>query len=317
MGKNSRRSFIKKTGFSALSVPFLNLWPTDFGFEKPLNETLQVHIFSKHLQFLDFRAVGEKAAEMGFAGVDLTVRPNGHVAPGQAEDVLPQALDAIRAAGSECCLMTTAVGSIQNKVDLQVLKVAAANKVRFYRCNWYDYGPEVPMAQQLINYSNEIRDLSELNSQLGLVGCYQNHSGLKVGASLWEVMTLLSKADPKHFGSQFDIRHAVVEGGLSWENNLRLIQDHIKTIVLKDFIWKMEGGKWTVQNVPLGEGMVDFKKYFKILKQYHINVPAILHMEYSLGGAEHGKRDIEIPKATVYNAMKRDLEKTKQLWSEA
>jgi L-ribulose-5-phosphate 3-epimerase UlaE len=29
-----------------------------------------------------------------------------------------------------------------------------------------------------------------------------------------------------------------------------------------------------------GEGMVDFKTYFKLLKQYRIMVPVTLHLEY-------------------------------------
>ncbi|MEM9984789.1 MAG: sugar phosphate isomerase/epimerase, partial [Bacteroidota bacterium] len=44
-------------------------------------EELEVHLFSKHLQFLGYRAMAEKATELGFAGLDLTVRPNGHVSP--------------------------------------------------------------------------------------------------------------------------------------------------------------------------------------------------------------------------------------------
>ena len=44
-------------------------------------EPLKIHIFSKHLQFLIYKDMAEAAAEMGFDGIDLTVRPNGHVLP--------------------------------------------------------------------------------------------------------------------------------------------------------------------------------------------------------------------------------------------
>jgi L-ribulose-5-phosphate 3-epimerase len=37
-------------------------------------------------------------------------------------------------------------------------------------------------------------------------------------------------------GAQYDIRHATVEGGLSWQTGFNLIRPNIKTIVLKDFI---------------------------------------------------------------------------------
>jgi hypothetical protein len=37
--------------------------------------------FSKPLPFMDYPTLGKTLHEMGFAGVDLTVRPQGHVLP--------------------------------------------------------------------------------------------------------------------------------------------------------------------------------------------------------------------------------------------
>ncbi|HNY42625.1 MAG TPA: hypothetical protein PKJ41_19645, partial [Bryobacteraceae bacterium] len=36
-------------------------------------------IFSKHMAQFDWKELGRKAKEIGFDGVDLTVRPKGHV----------------------------------------------------------------------------------------------------------------------------------------------------------------------------------------------------------------------------------------------
>ena len=109
----------------------------------------------------------------------------------------------------------------------------------------------------------------------------------------------------------------MVEGLYSWENALRLIQKSIKSIVIKDFKYANINGVWAPVYTPIGEGMVDFKKYFGLLKSYQIKVPVSLHLEYDLGGAEHGKREISVQPEFVYNAMKRDLEKIQQLWKEA
>ena len=51
-------------------------------------------VFSKHLQFLDYEEVGKTAKNMGFDGIDLTVRPRGHVLPERVEDDLPRAVQA-------------------------------------------------------------------------------------------------------------------------------------------------------------------------------------------------------------------------------
>jgi hypothetical protein len=56
-------------------------------------------LFSKHLPELDWSALALATRDAGFGGVDLTVRPGGHVLPERAPDDLPRAIDAIRAAG--------------------------------------------------------------------------------------------------------------------------------------------------------------------------------------------------------------------------
>lgn len=278
---------------------------------------LQVNIFSKHLQFLEYQAVGEKATEMGFSGVDLTVRPKGHVSPESVRIDLPKAIAAIKKGGSKCIMATTAVDKIGNETDVLVLRTMAEQGIRFYRCNWFDYQADKPMKDSLATFEEQIRKLGRLNKELGLVGCYQNHSGMRVGASVWELDTILGSVDPAYFGVQYDIRHAIVEGGLSWENGLRLLHPHIKTIALKDFKWAQVKGKWKAVNTPIGEGMVDFKKYFGLLKKYKVNVPVSLHCEYPLGGAEHGKSVITVDQHIVFDAMKNDLRKIQTLWEEA
>jgi sugar phosphate isomerase/epimerase len=316
MSKISRRSFVKKSSKAAMALPLIGTVGNSL-YTPYFIDRLPVHIFSKHLQFLDFKEVGQKATELGFAGVDLTIRPNGHVKPEEVKEVLPAALSAIRDGGSKCRIITTAVESAANEIDRNLLKIASENGIDYYRCNWFHYPKNGDMATALDGFADQVAGLSRSNKELGLIGCYQNHAGTLAGASPWEVKRLLSDAEKPAFGVQFDIRHAKAEAGLSWENSLRLLKNDIKTIVLKDFIWKKKEDKWMIENVPIGEGMVDFKKYFGLLKKYKINAPAILHLEYGLGGAEHGKTTLEVPSETVYNAMRKDLKRIQELWAES
>ena len=48
-----------------------------------------LHLFSKHLHFLDYQGMAEAAANIGLAGLDLTVRKGGHVEPENFERDLP------------------------------------------------------------------------------------------------------------------------------------------------------------------------------------------------------------------------------------
>ena len=50
---------------------------------------------------------------------------------------------------------------------------------------------------------------------------------------------------------------------------------------MKDFVWEKQG-KWIVKNVPLGEGMVDFEKFFSLYKKIGLSGPLSLHIEYPM-----------------------------------
>lgn len=312
----SRRRFLEQTTRAVATLPLLSAeFPALGG--PTTADGLKIHIFSKHLQFLNYADTASAAAELGFDGVDWSVRPAGHVLPERVETDLPQAVEALRNAGLAPLLMTTAISDSTDATDLRVLKTAASLGFRYYRMNWYRYPDNQSMPEAIRAYAQKMAGLGRLNKALNLIGCYQNHAGNLVGASAWELWELLKDTDPSHTGVQYDIRHATVEGGLSWPNGLRLLQPHLKTIVLKDFRWTRQNGRWTVENTPIGEGMVDFTAYFGVLKKYGIQLPVSLHAEYPLGGAENGATKLSVDKKVVFEAIRRDLQRVKTLWQAA
>lgn len=314
----SRRNFIRKSILAGAFVPLIGAPLIAASPVRAANASpLKVHVFSKHLQFLNYSDMADAAAGIGFDGVDLTVRPKGHVLPERVTEDLPKAVEAIRKAGLSHVMMTTAVQDAASSTDKKVLEVASELGIEYYRMNWLRYPEGKTIPEAVVRFQQTIRDLGLLNRRLGIVGCYQNHSGNLAGASLWELWDMLQKADKEHMGVQYDIRHAVVEGGLSWKNGLRLIQPFIRILAIKDFVWEKKNGAYAVKNVPLGEGMVDFKAYFNILKEHNINVPVSLHYEYPLGGAEHGGTEIAVDKKVIFDAMRRDLQWLHTTWNEA
>lgn len=310
----SRRNFLKN---SLLTASLLPLADANLFAMPPANRKLKVHIFSKHLQFLDYSSMAEAAAELGFDGVDLTLRPKGHVTPERVMEDLPKAAEALTKAGLSPDFLTTAVGDAADPTDRRVLETAAKLGFKKYRMTWYPYAEGKQIPDEISRLAEKVKQLSLLNKELGLTGFYQNHAGMLVGASLWELWLLLENADKQHMGVQYDVRHAIVEGFSSWQNGLKLVHKNIKCLTIKDFKWGQKNGVWDIVDTPMGEGMIDFKKYFKLLKQYNIDVPVTLHMEYPLGGAEHGDRSLTINKKDLFKAMKKDLEKVHQLWQEA
>lgn len=313
---NSRRGFVKKVAVLSATTPFMpgfsSLAPN---FRK--NKPLSIHLFSKHLQFLDYTQMAEKAAEMGFDGLDLTVRKGGHVEPEEVEKDLPRVMRAIKQAGLKSTIMVTNVSDAKSSLDQRVLRTAADQGISHYRMDYYDYLEGKTIPESIVHYQDKMDELADFNKKLGIMGCYQNHAGTRMGSSIWELYAMLMNSNSDGIGSQYDIRHAIVEGGLNWSRGLQLIHQRIQSFVIKDFKWEENKGKWYPQNVPFGEGMVDWKTYFKLLKSYNIDVPVSLHLEYPLGGAENGRSEINIDPRIVYDAMKRDLNNVRAIWEEA
>jgi L-ribulose-5-phosphate 3-epimerase len=61
-----------------------------------------------------------------------------------------------------------------------------------------------------------------------------------------------------------------------------------------------------LENVPLGEGMVDFNAFLKMYSSLGISGPVSIHLEYNLGGAEEGKTNPTMGLDKISEYMKND-----------
>lgn len=313
----SRRDFTKKSATALAGISLLQIGSPLLASSVVSRNDIEVNLFSKHLQFLDYNEMCSAAADIGFNGLDLTVRPKGHVLPENVTEDLPKAVEAMKKYGLNPQMLTTNVWDISNETEQRVLEAASKAGFSHYRTGWLTYPENTSIEESQAIFLEQAAKLGEVNKKLGLIGCYQNHAGNHVGAPIWDLPAILSKADDNYMGCQYDIRHAVVEGGKSWELDLRRIEPLIKSIVIKDFKWGYKNGKYEPINTPLGEGVVEFDKYFSLLKKYKINVPISLHLEYDLGGAEHGAKEITMDKKEVFAKMKHDLLFIREAWQRA
>jgi sugar phosphate isomerase/epimerase len=251
-------------------------------------------------------------AEMGFDGVDLTVRPQGHVLPERVEEDLPKAMDAVSKSGKNIFMITTSINNADDPLSEKILKTASSLGIRHYRTGYMYYDDNKTIEENLTRIQIQMNKLAILNDKYSISGEYQNHSGIAregiyFGEAIWDLFSVLKNVNSRWLGSQYDINHATIEGAYSWPVGLKQLGPYIRTSDIKDFQWSKKDGKWSSECVPLGEGMVDFRKYFRLLKQYNINVPVSLHFEYPLGGAENGATVLTMKKEEVISAMKKDL----------
>jgi len=268
--------------------------------------------FSKHFQWTSGIAeMAEVMVSLGYEGVDLTVRPGGHVEPERVQDDLPKAAEIIRKAGLKLPMITTRFTDAGSPQVETVVKTCAGLGIRLYRCDTFMYDPKRALPDQLEEFRLRVKDLAELNRRHGVCAIYHTHSGPgRVGASMWDLYLLLKDMDTQAVAVNFDIGHATVEGGYGgWIHSTRLLLPMTRGVAVKDFLWRRnEKGAWAPGWRPLGEGMVNFRQFFAMLKQGGFTGPIQVHMEYpELGGADRGDRTVRVPKEKLLEMMRRDL----------
>ncbi len=239
-----------------------------------------ISFFSKQLHWLDCKDAFAAAAELGLDGLDLTVRPGGHVLPERAADDLPKAAEAAKANGVRLEMIVTSIAGPDDPNAETVLRTAAKVGIKSYRTNWFKYDKSAPVDKSLANIEARLRALSQLNKDCGIHGGVQNHAGDYFGAPIWDLWFVLRNINSEWIGCQYDIRHAVLEGFLCWPNSLAAIMPYIQSLNFKDFAFKQKDGKTLVDNVPLGTGIVDYKRFLKLLSGPAASAPVSLHSEY-------------------------------------
>jgi sugar phosphate isomerase/epimerase len=306
MHNSSRRQFLHTTGAATLAAAL----PSGAqALPQPAGAPLKLSVFSKHLQFLGWEAMAQTAREIGFEGVDLTLRKGGHIEPERAETDLPKAAAAIRQAGLELTMVTAGIVDATSPHVETMLRAMKVVGLKYYRWGGFKYDENRPLPPQLDELKQRAARLAELNRKYDLCAMYHTHSGAEVGAPCWDLWLILKDLDPARVSVNLDICHATIEGGLgAWVRHAQLLLPLTRGLALKDFRWERTAkGDWRPQKCPLGEGMVNFKKFFALAKAANFNGPVQVHFEYPLGGAESGATKLTLDPAQVVSAMKKDV----------
>ena len=247
-------------------------------------------LFSKLMPDLPAGELGRAVAALGFGGIDLTVRPGGHVVPERAALDLTPFLAAVRENGLEVPMITTGLLSAADPTARPILETAGRHQVRFFKPGYYRYA-FVDVRKELESAAADLRGLAALAAECGVQLGYHNHAGY-LGGPVWDIARIIEALDPRWVGYYFDVRHAVVEGGDGgWRAVLNLIAPRLKMVAVKDFFWEKGPKGWEQRNCPLGEGMVDWKEFFSALARGGFHGPVSLHVEYDIPGPSRVKRE--------------------------
>lgn len=287
-----RRKFLKYGVLAGLAAPF------GAGILKAMAETKPaaggalpaagpleeqpVYLFSKPIEDYSCQEQVEIAKGSGYQGLEITFRSGGGIKPEDGAREIPKFVRVAEAAGLKIPMAVTDIWNADRRAE-EMIRVMADNGITHYRLVSKKYDLKIPIERNLEIFRAELTELSELNARYGMTAGMQNHTGMVLNAAVWDGWTLYKDLDPNYIGAQYDIRHAMADNMASWELPLRAAAGHIGSLCIKDFVWNYtpERGYRPV-TVPLGAGLVNFGKFFTLLREIGVSRPFSMHIEFPI-----------------------------------
>jgi sugar phosphate isomerase/epimerase len=287
----TRRQAIAAVGASALAVHEARAQAAaekdggpKAGGAQTSRSTPLVCAFSQNLIKVEYAQLGTIAQQIGYDGVDLTVMDGGHVDPRITNVHLVRAIESVRGAGLEVPLITTTISTPSDPTAYPILAITGRTQVHLYRTGFWPYAmPNTPLnvAGRLQQVRAELTALVAAGRQYQMAAAIPNRAGSFVGEALWDMQTIINDMDPQWLGYYFDPSQATAEGGVAgWQIALNLALPRLKAVAVQDFAWTKAGNAWKMQMCPLGEGMVDWQSFFRMLSAAHYTGPVSIHQEY-------------------------------------
>ncbi|HZC44381.1 MAG TPA: sugar phosphate isomerase/epimerase family protein [Acidobacteriaceae bacterium] len=259
-------------------------------------------LFSKPVPQLGWSELAQSAKQAGFGGIDLTVRPEGHVLPERVTMDLPKAVAAIRAEGMEVPMISTGLVNAADPTAEPIFETASKLGIPYVKPGYYHYR-FVNVVDERNRAGRKLRALVAVAEKHQIQIGYHNHTDL-IGAALWDIAAEIEPLDPRWCGFYFDLGHASVNlGENGWKVATNLVLPRLKMIGAKDFTWKAQGlHKWHAEPCPMGQGITPWREFLETLALSNFHGPISLQQEFTIPGVTDDQ-GIALSRAVVPQVM--------------
>jgi len=223
---------------------------------------------------------------MGIDGLDLTVRPGGHIEPKDVAVELPLAAKAARKAGIDIIQLTTSI-TADDRQARRILTTAAEVGVRRIKLGYFRYREFGTLGKQVIATRKQIGQVVRLASRYRVLPCIHVHSGPFIPSGGPMAYELIRDFAPSEVGAYVDPLHMTLEGGRDgWRQGLDLLAPWIALCSVKNFAWERTTRdrkgqmRWRTLTVPPADGVCPLPDFVSALKKLGYVGPYSLHSEY-------------------------------------
>jgi sugar phosphate isomerase/epimerase len=283
----SRRDFMR-TASSVVVATGASLLPADRAVASTeAQKQDKFCAFTESFQAWPIDTVCARFKAIGLDGLDLTVRPGGHIDPAAVAEKLPQAARSAEKHGVRISMLSTAITEANQQTE-SLLAVAGDLGIKLIKLGYYRAQKFGALLREIDEVRRSLDGVAKLASKYQVLPCVHIHSGEMIPASGAVAHLLLRDRSPKEIGAYVDPMHMTIEGGLGgWRQGLDLLAPWIAISSLKNFKWtaqpRDEHGqvRWRVVKCPLADGVAPIPDYLAALRQLGYHGLYSLHSEYS------------------------------------
>lgn len=248
---------------------------------------MKIIYFSKYDKDLSVEELGRKVKEMGFDGIDLTIRPGHPVNPENVDEALPKAQKAWNSQGTEATLITTSSNFLNPDAPEVRSLYASCSKagIRFVKLGYWEYQQNQDYWEGVDKIRKAFEGFERLSREYEVKTCYHTHSGSFYGSNCAGLMHLIKGFDPAYMGAYIDTGHLILDGE-EYGIGLAMVKDYLSIVALKDAVYiKDEKDAELIDReefVPFGKGLVPWKRFFTLLLDTGYDGPLSIHGEYEV-----------------------------------
>lgn len=289
-------SSVSRRGFLAGSLGAAGLWAggslgglqgTSVSFAlEAADKQPEIAVFTKSFQAWSLPEVCRKFRELGVTGLDLTVRPGGHIEPGDIARKLPEADRIVRDEGLKIVQITSNV-TTTDEYGRTLFETAGELGLRKIKLGYYRSKEVGQLQQQIKLVQQDLRKLVELGAANNVLPCVHIHSGLYLPSHGTLLYLMLRDFEPGQIGAYVDSLHMSLEGGAGgWQQGLDLLAPWISLCAIKNYLLttkpRDQAGqqRWGWKTAPLADGVSPLPDFVKTLKKLDYHGPFSLHSEY-------------------------------------
>ncbi len=243
---------------------------------------MQYVFFTKTLKDRSIPDLTETLGSIGADGADLCVRDGYPVNPDNVRTALPAAVQLFRRENLTIAMVSAPTDLHDPSSPAAEALFAGCHDadVHYLKPGYWSFRPG-PYQPQLDAARRQLDGWQKLAQRFGVRCCVHIHSGSFLSINTSAATLLVQGTDPTHIGLYLDPGHLALNGEPA-EMAIAMAGPRLALVAVKDLMWVRSSDDRVRRSecMPLGQGFVNWKEWWRALHAAGFAGPVSVHSEY-------------------------------------